>query len=83
MMYETVCGHCPFAGGCHYRVEGIGVAEVAYWAVYRRDAGRLMQLYPWLGVEQLRRGVERYIACPAHSGTEPPAPQRRALLAVA
>ena len=83
MLYETVCGHCPVPGGCRYRVGGVGVAEIAHWAVYRRDAGALLRLYPHLGVEQVRRAVERYILCPGHDGKEPPEPCRRALRAVA
>lgn len=78
-MYETVCGHCPLRGGCRYRIGGVSAAEIAYWAVYRRDASRLMRLYPDLGVEDIRSAVEQYARCPAHKGESPGVP----LLAVA
>lgn len=83
MLFDTVCPHCPQSAGCRCRVAGISVAEIAYWAVHRRDAAYLLRRYPRLGVEDVRRAVELYIDCPAHDGASTRAPRRQALRAVA
>lgn len=83
MVYQTVCDHCPYVGGCRYYAAGASVAEIAYWAVYRRDARRLMSLYPQLTLERIRRGLERFMDCPGHPAAGPALPRRRVFPAVA
>lgn len=63
-MYERACIHCPPVAGCRRLVRGVSAAEIAYWAVYRRDADRLMRLYPSLDVDDVRYALERYAAYP-------------------
>lgn len=75
MLNEAVCGHCPYARGCRYRAGGASAAEIAYWAIYRREAWRLMAAYPDLALEQVRQAVEWFIRCPGHPESDPSRPR--------
>jgi len=83
MLGEIVCGHCPLTHGCRYRFQGLGAAQIALHAVYRRAASRLLAMYPALGVDEVRGAVDCYIRCPEHGKDQPPAPNRRAWREVA
>jgi hypothetical protein len=63
-MHDRACIHCPPLAGCRHLTRGVSAAEIAHWAVHRRDAHRLMRLYPSLDVDDIRCALERYAQCP-------------------
>lgn len=70
MSGEVMCAQCPQGASCRYRFGGVGAAEIAQRLMLHRNASALLRDYPELAVEDLRRAVECYAACPERLRTE-------------